>query len=305
MIGAAATNLILVLIAYLNLSPTTLNDPFQMVEYLEWIPSLGISYCVGLDSISMMMIGLTSLVALFCFIGLNLALSPILGALYLFMQTGLYGTFLATDLFLFYFFWEIVLIPMLFIVGIWGGKERIEATLILLYLVYLFMLLAIIYLIVEFKNQTGGLSASYALLKNLNIGFDESSLETLFQSPKLYLFLAFTLAFIIKIPMVPFHTWQPFVYNEAPLPAAIFLSAVLAKMGTYGLLRFSIGLFPDVALFLSPWLMGLGILSIIYGAFCAWSQTEIKKFIAYSSISHSGYIVLGLFTLLLGMTVPL
>lgn len=263
-----------------------------LTESYTWLPSLGISLSLTLDSLSLAMIVMTSLVSLLAFLGLTLPKKQtrLYSALFLFLQTGLFGTFLASDLFVFYLFWEAALIPMLFITGMWGGEERFKATIkfFLYTLVGSFaMLLAIIYLVVEHKNQLGLLSSDY------------SSIQKLALNPKhaLYLFWAFSLAFLIKIPQFPLHNWQPELYKIAPPQGAIFLSALMAKMGTYGLLRFSLGLFPQASHEMAPYMVALALTSIIYGAYCAWSQTDTRKLIAYSSMSHAGFIVLGLFTL--------
>lgn len=263
-----------------------------LTESYTWLPSLGISLSLTLDSLSLAMIVMTSLVSLLAFLGLPLSQKQtrLYSTLFLFLQTGLFGTFLASDLFVYYLFWEAALIPMLFITGMWGGEERFKATMkfFLYTLVGSFaMLLAIIYLVVEHKNQLGLLSSDY------------SSIQKLILNPKhaLYLFWAFSLAFLIKIPQFPLHNWQPELYKIAPPQGAIFLSALMAKMGTYGLLRFSVGLFPQASHEMAPYMVALALTSIIYGAYCAWSQTDTRKLIAYSSMSHAGFIVLGLFTL--------
>ncbi|MBF0298377.1 MAG: NADH-quinone oxidoreductase subunit M [Oligoflexia bacterium] len=308
------------------------NSGFQFSEFHEWIPKWGIAYAIGVDSISLLMVLMTAIVAFIAFLSTSynchnhdhdhdhdhdhnhnhplpaIKYASAFYALILFLQTALYGTFLATDLFLFYFFWEIALIPMLFIIGIWGGSKRLKVTIkFFIYTLFgsLFMLIAIIALVAIHKENTGVLSAQYNILKQGQLAayFDGSSPMAALSSPQLWLFLAFTLAFIIKIPIVPFHTWQPDIYEESPLLGAIFISALLAKMGTYGLLRFSIGLFAEVSNYISPLMCILGIVSILYGALCAWSQISMKRVIAYSSISHAGYILVGLFTLnAIGMT---
>lgn len=268
----------------------TYSSPLQ--ETFEWLPSLGIRFSLSLDSLSLAMVVMTSLVGLLTFVGLknDFAGKRLYAMLFLLLQSALYGTFLASDLFLFYLFWEAALIPMLFITGMWGGQERFKATIkfFLYTLIGSFaMLLAIIFLVVEHKTQLGFLSSNFLDIKKLVLDPEKAK----------WVFWAFTIAFLIKIPQVPFHNWQPKLYREAPPHGAIFLSALMAKMGTYGLLRFSLGLFPDQAKSMAPILITIALVSIVYGAFCAWSQKDTRELIAYSSMSHAGFIVLGLFTL--------
>jgi len=270
----------------------------SIIETYEWLPSLGISFSLKLDSLSLCMIIMTSLVCFLSFLGIKTHQkhNRIFATLFLLLQSALYGTFLAHDLFLFYFFWEMALLPMIFIVGVWGGDDRFKSTLkFFLYTLFgsLSMLMAIIFLVVQHKTQMGTLSSNYLDVQKIILASPYAS----------WFFWGFTLAFLIKIPQFPFHNWQPDLYTQAPPAGAIFLSALMAKMGTYGLLRFSIGLFPEQAKIMAPILIALATFSIIYGAICAWSQTDFRRLIAYSSLSHSGFIVLGLFTLTpLGIT---
>jgi NADH-quinone oxidoreductase subunit M len=203
------------------------------------------------------------------------------------LQTGMYGTFLAQDMFLFYFFWEVVLLPMFFLIGIWGGQNRIYATIkFFLYTLVgsLLMLVAIFWMVRETAQVHGQPSALFSVLSTLNYG-DATP----------WLFLAFTLAFVIKVPMVPFHTWLPDAHVQAPTIGSVYLAAVLLKMGTYGLMRISLGFFPQSAFDFAPYLQALGVIGVIYGALCAMAQDDFKKLVAYSSVSHMGYVLLGLF----------
>ncbi|MEK6626452.1 MAG: NADH-quinone oxidoreductase subunit M, partial [Bdellovibrionota bacterium] len=206
---------------------------------------------------------------------------------------------MATDLFLFYFFWEIVLIPMFFMIGIWGGQDRVYAT--VKFFIYtmagsLLMLVAIFYLVRIQQELTGHPSALMTDFTSVNIPLDQSSWKAALTSPQMLLFLAFALAFVIKVPMVPFHTWLPDAHVQAPTLGSVFLAAVLLKMGTYGLMRIAIPFFPQSAAMLSPFFYALGIIGIIYGALCALGQTDFKRLVAYSSVSHMGYIIVGLFS---------
>jgi len=273
---SAAISLVLVMALY--------QHPMITITH-EWIPTLFVKYSLSLDKLSFVMCLMTAIVTPLALLisGREIKNPKIFYSLFLFLQTGLYGTFLASDLFLFYFFWEIVLIPVLFITGIWGGINRKAAT--IKFFIYtlagsLFMLLGVIYLLVTFK--TGD-------LQMLKIHLQDANLP--------WIFWAFTIAFFIKVPLFPLHTWQPALYKEAPFMGSIYLSALMAKMGTYGLLRFSVGLFPQTAHEQANLILWIATLSILYGALAAWSTKDLKKFIAYASLSHGGYIVLGIFTI--------
>jgi NADH-quinone oxidoreductase subunit M len=202
------------------------------------------------------------------------------------METGMLGVFLSLDLVLFYFFWEISLIPLYFMVGIWGGERRLYATVKF----FLFTLAGSLVMLV----------AAIALIWRLETT-DVTRLtelaSTLPAQTQLWIFSGFALAFAIKVPLLPFHTWLADAHTEAPTSGSVVLAGVLLKMGTYGLLRFCIGMFPEAALSAAPLFMALGAIGIVYGAFLAMAQTDLKRLIACSSVSHLGYVVLGLFAL--------
>jgi NADH-quinone oxidoreductase subunit M len=265
----------------------------QMVVNAPWLPSLGISYHIGVDGISvflvMLVTFLTPITVLGCFGSIEERVKEFFICL-LVLETAMIGAFVALDLFLFYVFWEAMLIPMYFMIGIWGGERKIYAT--VKFFIYtmagsLLMLVAIIYVVHQHRVQTGELTFDFAAL-----------LATAFsQREQWLLFLAFALAFAIKVPMFPFHTWLPDAHVEAPTPGSVILAGVLLKMGTYGFIRFAMPMFPEAAIRAIPLIATLSIIGIIYGACVAMVQQDVKKLVAYSSVSHLGFVMLGLFAL--------
>jgi NADH-quinone oxidoreductase subunit M len=208
----------------------------------------------------------------------------------LLLETAMIGAFVSLDLFLFYVFWETMLIPMYFMIGIWGGERRIYAT--VKFFIYtmvgsLLMLVAIIFVVYQYRTLTGNMT--FELSELLTVGFTPSQ--------QWLLFLAFALAFAIKVPMFPFHTWLPDAHVEAPTAGSVILAGVLLKMGTYGFIRFAMPMFPEAAHRAIPIIAVLAIIGIIYGALVAMVQQDVKKLVAYSSVSHLGFVMLGLFAL--------
>lgn len=264
----------------------------QFVERHSWISTYGIDYFVGIDGISLFLVLLTALLG-----PLVILASWTIGQRvkeYLFfmlvLETGILGAFAALDLFLFYVFWEVMLVPMYFLIGVWGGPRRIYAALkFVLYTMSgsLLMLVAIIYLAIRNFEVTQTLTFDLLQIYHLDLPLEE----------QWWLFLAFALSFAIKVPLFPFHTWLPDAHVEAPTAGSVILAAVLLKLGTYGFLRFAIPLFPEATLAAAPWISALAVIGIIYGAMVAMMQADLKKLVAYSSVSHLGFVMLGLFVL--------
>ena len=263
---------------------------FQFVERFSWIPDFGIQYYVGVDGISLFLVLLTTFLVPIVLLGAWDVHTRVKEYLFFFLllETGMLGALVAIDLFLFYVFWEIMLIPMYFLIGVWGGARRIYAAIkFLLYTMVgsLLMLVAILYLAYMHNAQYGSVTFDLLQLYKLQIP----------QQTQLWLFAAFALSFAIKVPLFPFHTWLPDAHVEAPTGGSVILAGVLLKMGTYGFLRFALPLFPAAAHAAVPTIMALAIIGIIYGALVAMVQPDLKKLVAYSSVSHLGFVMLGMF----------
>jgi len=261
---------------------------------LDWmrLPSLSIVYEVGMDGISLPLVLLTGLllpiVLLGSWRGIHEHWSGFAASL-LVLTTGILGALVALDLFLFYVFWEVMLIPMYFVIGIWGGERRVRAAVKFFLFTMagsLVMLLGILWMAWSYAGLTGVWSFRYEDL--LRVDFPISQ--------QLWLFGAFALAFAIKVPMFPVHTWLPDAHVEAPTGGSVILAGILLKLGTYGFLRFALPFFPHAAERLAPWLVTLAIIGILYGALVAWVQPDMKKLVAYSSIAHLGFVMLGILT---------
>ncbi len=270
------------------------NGDFQMQAKVDWIPQLHISYFVGIDGISLLLVLLTTFLTPITLFSSWSAIKDRVKEFTFFMlilEFGMLGVFVSLDLFLFYIFWEFMLIPMYFIIGIWGGEQRIYAA--LKFFIYtmagsLLMLIAIIWIAV-YASGSGNFTTN--LLELYKIG------PTIPMAIQLWMFLAFTVSFAIKVPLFPFHTWLPDAHVQAPTAGSVILAGVLLKMGTYGLIRFSIPLFPQAAHFFAPYISTLAVIGIIYGALVAMVQKDMKKLVAYSSVAHLGFVVLGIFAL--------
>ena len=266
---------------------------YQFVEQYEWIPALGISYKVGIDGISLWLVMLTTLLTPLALYASWLSVDTKIkefAVAFLLLEAAMIGTFLALDLFLFYIFWELMLVPMYLIVGIWGGPERVYAAVkFFLYTLVgsLLMLVALLYVVGLYEDLTGIYSFDLEQLNRVVIPY----------GAQLWLFAAFALAFAIKVPMFPFHTWLPDAHVQAPTGGSVILAAVMLKLGTYGFIRFAMPLFPLAAHYLGPTIAVIAVIGIIYGAYCAWVQKDVKKLVAYSSVSHLGFVMLGIFSM--------
>ena len=266
------------------------SSDYQFVERYTWLPDFGISYHVGVDGISLLLVVLTTFltpISLLCSWESIESRVREFSFFMLALEAAMIGVFVSLDLFLFYLFWDAMLIPMYFLIGIWGYDRRIYAAIkFILYTMAgsVLMLIAIIWIAYQHQSVTGVISFDLQDLLALNI---PAALQ-------IWLFLAFAVAFAIKVPLFPFHTWLPDAHVEAPTAGSVILAGVLLKMGTYGLLRFAFPLFPEAALMFAPWLALLAVIGIVYGALVAMVQPDMKKLVAYSSVSHLGFVVLGL-----------
>jgi NADH-quinone oxidoreductase subunit M len=268
--------------------------PDQFSISIPWIKAWNVNYYLGIDGVSLLLILLSTALVPLALLGtwdsikhnLKLYLICLLA-----LEAGMVGVFCALDLFLFYLFWEAMLVPMYFIIGIWGGDNRVYAALkFFLYTLAgsLLMLVALIYVYIA-----SGKTFNVLELVNYRLPFEA----------QLWVFGAFALAFAVKIPLFPLHTWLPDAHVQAPTAGSVILAAVLLKMGSYGFFRIAMPLFPDATRFLQPYLLGIAAIGVVYGALVAMVQTDIKKLIAYSSVSHMGVVMLGLFSLnVTGMT---
>jgi NADH-quinone oxidoreductase subunit M len=277
-------------------------DLFQFTENLRWIDSIGVSYRMGIDGIALLLVLLTTLLGFLAALSSWNAIRDREKEYYVFLlllQTGMLGVFMALDFFLFYVFWEVMLVPMYFLIGIWGGARRLYAAIkFFLYTLLGSVVMLLGILALYFYNSTGllgwkglGNPATFSILQFHAIA------PSIPADLQLWIFLAFFLGFAIKVPMVPFHTWLPDAHVEAPTAGSVILAGVLLKMGTYGFVRFSLPILPRASWQLLPWMVGLSIVGILYGALVAMAQRDVKKLVAYSSVSHLGFVMLGLFAL--------
>ncbi|MBI4446212.1 MAG: NADH-quinone oxidoreductase subunit M [Acidobacteria bacterium] len=257
----------------------------------NWIDALGVQYYFGIDGISLLLILLTTLLGFLSILSSWNAITERVSEYYcyfLILQVGMLGVFMALDFFLFYVFWEVMLVPMYFIIGIWGGPRKLYAAIkFFLYTLLgsVLLLLGILALYFYQHSVTGTWSFDVLGFQNLEIPFNL----------QWWIFLAFFVGFAIKVPMFPFHTWLPDAHVEAPTAGSVILAAMLLKMGTYGFVRFSLPILPQATIHFLPWLLVLSVIGIIYGALVAMMQKDMKKLVAYSSVSHLGFCMLGVF----------
>ncbi len=282
----AAFGLSLVMLAQFDQT----NASLQMVERLPWFQLAGmqIEYFLGVDGLSVLLVLLTTFLTPISIISTWSAVEERVKEFLIFfllLEVGMVGVFLSQDIFLFYIFWEFTLVPMYFLIGIWGGPRRVYAAIkFFLYTMAgsILMLLAILWLGITFE--------SFSVPDLIAQGGIPGSVQT-------WLFLAFAAAFAIKVPMWPLHSWLPDAHVQAPTAGSVILAGVLLKMGTYGFLRFNLPLFPEASIRFAPWMALLAVIGIIYGAAVSYAQKDVKKLVAYSSVSHLGFVVLGLFAL--------
>jgi NADH-quinone oxidoreductase subunit M len=276
----------------------------QFVERFAWIPTLGVTYLFGLDGISLWLVMLTTFLSLIAIICSWESITVRLKEYYVFLlilETGMLGVFFSLDFFLFYIFWELMLVPMYFLIGIWGSERRLYSAIkFFLYTLFgsVIMLLGILAIYFHHGAQTG--TSTFDVLRLMQVSYPSAPLFTLLGVPFSFqdlVWLSFFLSFAIKVPMFPFHTWLPDAHTDAPTAGSVILAGVLLKMGTYGFIRFSLPMFPEATKHFVPMIMVLSIIAIVYGAMVCLVQPDMKRLIAYSSVSHMGFITLGTFAL--------
>ncbi len=260
---------------------------YQFAEHYEWIPSFDIYYTIGVDGISLLLVLLTTLIMPLCVLGswnyIKTRVKPFMICLMI-METSMLGVFCALDFALFYILWEAMLIPMYLLIGIWGGPRKVYAS-IKFFLYTLAGSVMLLVAIIALYLHTGSFSIPNMMGQAYSSTF------------QIWVFLAFFLAFAIKVPMFPFHTWLPAAHVEAPTAGSVILASVLLKMGTYGFLRFCLPITPEATITMMPYVLWLSIAGILYGGFTALAQKDMKKLIAYSSVGHMGFVTLGIFVL--------
>lgn len=300
-IAAAVTFVPFVLALILMSRFDTSSTQMQYVEKLSWIPSINVEYHLGIDGVSILMVLLSTMLSFLCIFASWNIKKLVKGyfSMFLLLHVGMLGVFCALDFFLFYVFWEVMLLPMYFLVGIWGGEKK-EYAAIKFFLYTLFgsvlMLVGMLALYFYSRGPDGSQIATFNILElakrnwagytvdvfGLHLPFDKTVWWLLF------------VGFAVKVPIFPFHTWLPWAHVQAPTAVSVILAGVLLKMGVYGFLRINYSIFPQASVYYGPVLVVLGLINIIYGAFCAMAQKDLKKLVAYSSVSHMGYCLLGM-----------
>ncbi len=278
----------------------------QFVERVDWIRTIGVEYAVGIDGISLLLVLLTTLLGTIAILSSWAAIQDRAKEYYIFMlmlQTGMLGVFVALDFFMFYVFWEVMLVPMYFLIGVWGGPRKLYAAIkFFLYTLVgsVLLLLGILALYFQYPAIAAGvpeIAARFGSESTFDILAFQAIGQYLSFDIQYWVFLAFFVGFAIKVPMFPFHTWLPDAHVEAPTAGSVILAAVLLKMGTYGFVRFSLPILPEASVHFVPFMIALSIIAIIYGALVAMMQKDMKSLVAYSSVSHMGFVMLGMFAL--------
>ncbi len=293
-LGALSINLILVLVLwgqYLSENRLSTGTPFMAEVNYPWIPQIGISYHLGLDGLSLLLILLTNFLGIIAVAASWEGIHDRVGFFHfqlLWILSAIVGVFLSLDLFLFYFFWEMMLVPLYFLIGIWGHENRIYATLkffIFTQASSLFMLISILALYFIHGHNTGEYTFNYLKLLNTSLPVTAA----------FWIMMGFFLAFAVKLPAFPVHTWLPNAHTEAPTAGSVVLAGLVLKVGAFGFLRFVVPLFSKAAFSIAPYAMILGVIGILYGAITAFGQTDFKRLVAYTSISHMGFVLIGIF----------
>lgn len=277
-------NIFFAFMLYFNFDTTT--HLFQFGEFKQWIPGFKINYILGVDGITVPLIALTALLTPICVLCSWTAIEQRVKEFMfciLIMECAMIGVFCALDLILFYIFWEAMLIPMYLLIAVWGGPRKDYAS-IKFFIYTLFGSVFLLVAIIAIYLNTGSFNIPEAMFRDYSFTF------------QFWVFIAFALAFAIKVPMFPFHTWLPAAHTEAPTAGSVFLASVLLKMGTYGFLRFCLPIAPKASVYFAPLMIILSVIGIIYGGFLCLSQTDMKRLIAYSSVAHMGFVSLGIFT---------
>jgi NADH-quinone oxidoreductase subunit M len=276
--------LVVSLVLFFNFDSRT--PLFQFGERISWIPAYNIGYVLGVDGISIMLIVLTAMISPICVLCSWKAIEKRVKEFMiciLLMETAMIGVFCSLDFILFYVFWEAMLIPMYLLIAVWGGPQKDYAS-IKFFIYTLFGSVFLLVAIIALYLANGTFSIPEAMFKGYGFQF------------QIWVFLAFAVAFAIKVPMFPFHTWLPAAHTEAPTAGSVFLASILLKMGTYGFMRFCLPIVPQASFYFAPFMIVLSLVAIIYGGFICLSQTDMKKLIAYSSVAHMGFVTLGIFT---------
>lgn len=293
-VGVTAIPLALGVYLYLSFDRSTAS--MQFVEQFDWIKPFNIQYYMGIDGLSIPMVLLTVLLTFLCVIASWGIETGVKGyyAMFLFLETGMMGVFCALDFFLFFVFWEIMLLPMYFLIGIWGGKEKVYAAIkFFLYTLFGSVLMLLVMVGMYYYSEPHTFNLLQLAQGHMFLGKTVMLFGHQLPIDKLF-WIGLFIGFAIKVPVWPFHTWLPWAHVEAPTAVSVILAGVLLKMGTYGILRMNYPILPEATLWAAEFMMVLGIINILYGAFCAMAQKDLKKLVAYSSVSHMGYVMVGM-----------